>query len=204
MASHHLKTNIHLPIPRVELHLFGEWEKSQKLTDGMANSIRVGYEKGLTKFSKRFLESIKRHIATGIAPKGVRWPPLSLSSYKPTKQDYPDRHLYYMTGLYYRSVGIFPYKNRMYIGLPANSRYSSGATLIKVAKWLEYGTGAFGNHSSTYESDGNNSGIPARPLWRPTFAEYGGNKKVKRVIMTAIRSQLIQDHGLNNSQIRMV
>lgn len=203
MPSHHLKTNIHIPVPQVEIHLEGDWVKALDLTGGLAYSIREGYERGISDFSKRFLASIKKHIATGTPPKGVRWEPLSPASYKSTKSEYPDRHLYYMTGLYYRSVGIFSYKNRMYIGLPANTRYQNGATLIQVAKWLEFGTGEFGNHRDGYESEGNNPGIPARPLWRPTFQEMGGNKKLRAKIITSIRSQLIKNHGLTNSQIRV-
>lgn len=190
------QTNIPIPqIPKINVKLFGEWTKAEGLLNGMPESIKEGYDKGVSVFSKRVLTIVKRCIRTGTPPKGVWWQPLSDESILKWKNKYPEHHLYYLTGLYFRSVGTYQYKNKTYIGLPSNHRRTvGGGTLVEVARWLEFGTQA---------GDGRGNGIPARPLWAPSFAEAGGKNGVARELLKQIRRKLIRNHGLRANQVKI-
>lgn len=188
------KTNITIPqLPGIELHLYGNWEKVQYLTDNIQKSIQKGYDKGSSKFSKKVINKVRSALQSGRPPSGsgVHWPPLSKSYNDRVKKEYPGHSIYNLTGNYLRSVGIYSYKNRTIIGLPYNHKPSnkrSRITLIQVALVLEYG-----NRKGT---------IPARPLWKPTLTSVGGIKQLKKEIMWGIRSQLYLDFGINPSQVR--
>lgn len=193
MASN--KTNITLPrMPTVEVHMNGEWVKVDNLVNGMDVSVLKGYNNGTDKFSKLIINKVRSAIRSGRPPSGsgIKWPPLSKKYIDRFNSKYPGHHIYYLSGLYSRSIGIYKYKNRSIIGLPYNSRPGSKSktiTLVQIAIILEYGS--------------RDDSIPARPLWKPSLKSVGGISRLKKEILTSIRSQLSKDFGLTNSQIRI-
>lgn len=192
MASN--KTNITLPqLPNIELHITGDWVKVMDLTSGIGQSIQKGYNKGISKFSTLVVNKVKNAIRSGRPPSGsgVYWPPLSQSYIDRQKSKYPGHHIYSLTGLYERSIGIYKYKNRTILGLPYRNKpgnQRATITLNQVAIILEYGS-----------RDGS---IPPRPLWKPSLKSVGGIKRIKKEVMHGIRSQLYRDFGINPKQIR--
>ena len=195
-------TNIRLPNSsdlKIQVKMYGEWTKALNLFSGMDLSVKKGYDKGISVFSKRILTIVKRCIRTGNPPKGIHWEPLSDYSILKWKNRYPEHHLYRLSGLYLRSIGVYQYKKTTYVGLPSNHRKTvGGGTLIEVARWLEFGTEGVGS------GRGNNGGIPARPLWKPSYAQAGGKPGVARELIKRIRQQLIRDYGLRANQVKMV
>lgn len=174
-------------MPQIELHLEGNWVGVQRLTAGLPESIKKGYENGSEKFSKLLINIVKRAIRSGRPPQGsgVHWEPLSDN----TISRWGDHGIYDLKGVYSRSIGIHKYKSRTFIGIPIGSRPSnprSGITLNQVAIILEYGSDR----------------IPARPLWAPSLKSVGGMGKLKKEIMHGIRTQLYKDFGINPKQIR--
>lgn len=192
MASN--KVNITIPqLPNIELHITGEWEKAINLTDNISDSIKIGYDRGTSKFSTLVLNIVRRSLLSGRPPSGggVYWQPLSESYISKWNSKYPGHSIYNLTGTYRRSIGIHRYKNRTLIGLPYKSKPGnkrSRLTLVQVAIILEYGS-----------RDGT---IPDRPLWKPSLNSVGGIKRLKKEIMHGIRSQLYRDFGINPKQIR--
>lgn len=186
------KTNITIPqIPNIEIRLEGDWQKAMYLTDNIQYSIKKGYDKGSSYFSKLVLNKVRNAIKSGRPPSGsgVKWQPLSDSYKKRRDSELPGHSIYFLTGLYLRSIGIYNYKSRTIIGLPyihKPSNEKSRLTLIQVAIILEYG----------------NDSIPSRPLWKPSLKSAGGINRLKKEIMHSIRSQLYHDFGINPKQIR--
>lgn len=184
MASN--KVNISLPsAPNVELHIEGDWVKAERVIDGIDKSISKGYNKAIERCSKAIILLVKNAMRSGTPPRGsgTSWPALSPSYIHNT-----GRHpIYKHTGLYLKSIGVFKYKNRTVVGLPARvNRPGTSLTLNQIAIILEHG----------------NDDIPARPLWAPSFKAYGGNDKLKKEIIKEIRSQIFKDYGINANRIR--
>ena len=185
MASN--KVNLNLPMPQVEIRLEGNWVGLDRLSYGMAASIKKGYDNATEKYSNLLLKTVRRAIKSGQPPpnSGVYWQPLS----EETKKRWEDHKIYNLEGIYGKSIGIHRYKSRTFVGIPIASRPSnpnSKLTLNQVAIILEFG----------------NNRIPARPLWLPSVKSLGGKERLKKEIMQGIRSQLYKEYGINPKQIR--
>lgn len=183
------KVNINIPLPQIEIHLEGKWQKAISLGDGLKSSIQTGYNKGSLKFTRQLLSIVRTAIRSGTPPigSGVAWKPLSESTIKKHGQ----HGIYHLTGLYLRSLGIHKEKNRTYIGIPRGIKPSNTRakkTLNQIAIILEFGS-----------KSGN---IPSRPLWGPSYKSANKSGKLKKELMREIRSQIYKDHGINPKQIR--
>lgn len=183
---------VNLTLPNIadlnlQVKLEGDWRRLDVLSDELGPSIQQGYDIATNKFANHLLKIIKKSLHTGIPPfgSGVHWQPLAQSTIK----RYGPHNLFYLTGLYARSVGLYSYKSRVLVGLPINNRLSSqkNLTLNQLAKTLE-----FGSH------DGR---IPSRPLWGPAIKSVGGRTQLKRMILTEIRRKLNQ-HGIKANQVK--
>lgn len=183
------KVNITLPRIsdlQIEVKLEGDWVRVQHGIDNLSPDIQKGYDKAINTFSKRILTIVKRAMASGTPPpnSGVTWEPLSPATIK----RWGDHPIYYLTGLYYRSVGLFRYKSRTLVGLPISAKRASNKnlTLNQLAKILEFG----------------NEHIPARPLWAPSLKAAGDTDKLKKEIIANIRSNLSKSFGIRPNQVR--
>ena len=185
------KVNVTLPSLsniNIELHLTGEWSRVQYGIDRLSPDIKDGYDKAIEAFSSNLLKIIKRAIISGSPPpnSGVTWEPLSPSTIK----RWGEHPIYYLTGLYYRSIGLYTYKSRTLVGLPIGVKLASNRniTLNQLAKILEFGT--------------RDERIPARPLWAPSVRAAGGTQKLKKQILANIRSNLGRSFGIRPNQVR--
>lgn len=177
----------------IKIKLHGNWTEAIHLVDSLGPSIQRGYDIAVKKFSRDLLKIIRFSIATGTPPKGsnINWQPHSPL----TTKKYGEHPIFYLTGLYYRSVGVFKYRGRTLIGLQSKQRSSSGGiTLIELANILEYGTKGFGGGM-------DDAGIPPRPLWNPALKAVGGKEKLRSLIIKNIRKQLY-DSGIKANQIK--
>lgn len=152
--------------------------KAEKFIGSMPHILTTAYEKGTLKFGNQLLRIIRRCLNNGMPPpgSGVSWPPHSAATVKALGE----HTLLKWTGQYSKSVGIFKQKHRTYIGLPPNvpkirKKGTSRRTLNQVAIMLEYGIGA---------------NLPPRPLWNPAYKSIGGDKALRKYIISEIRKQL--------------
>lgn len=177
----------------IKIKLYGNWTEAIHLVDSLGPSIQKGYDIAVKKFSRDLLKIIRFSIATGTPPKGsnINWQPHAPSTIK----RYGEHPIFYLTGLYHRSVGVYKYKGRTLIGLQSKQRSSSGGiTLIELANILEYGTKGFGGGM-------DDAGIPPRPLWNPALKAVGGKEKLRNLIIKNIRKQLY-DSGIKANQVK--
>lgn len=177
-------TNVYMPAPRVQIKLEGDWEKVTAGIDGLPKAIRQGYDSAVDSFSKKLIALIRDAIYSG-GPEGTYWAPLSPETIKTyAKKGLTDTSPWLRTGILSRSLGVYNYGDRVYIGLPSNAPYpdslrgeDSGLTFIQLVRLLETGS--------------TKRNIPGRPLFKPSLETAGGRRKLKANIIQEIRRKLI-------------
>lgn len=183
------RVNIGIPTPpNIQVNLVGDWEKVQYLLSNLDNSIKKGYDNGIDNISRKLLSIIRTAIISGQPPEnsGVTWEPLSPTTLKRR----PNEELYYLTGLFYRSIGLYKYKSRTLVGLAINNkRPNSNLTLNQLALILEYGS--------------ETKHIPARPLFKPSLKSFGGTKKISEILIRAIKASIVKETGISSRAIKI-
>lgn len=174
------RSSVNIPLPMPIIKLVGNWEKTVNDISILPKAIQKGYDNGTVKFGNKLLRVVKKAITSHQPPPGggVTWKPLSRKS--------KGGGIYYNTGQYFRSIGIYSYRGRVLVGMPNNTKHKNGLTLNQLAIILEYGNG----------------NIPARPLWRPSLKASGGTKELKRILLKEIRHSIISMTGISSNQIK--
>lgn len=168
--------------PKVEL--IGDWDKVQRALVNLPTAINVGSKLGKTAALKRLEADIKRNIKADGGSLG--WKELSKRTLVNKKDSKHPNSILRMTGLYYRSIMIWEDNmlGTTYLGVKPRTYYprkgASGPTVFEVASIMERGSDK----------------IPARPLWRPTFKNFGGGTRIKGYIIWHVRQQILLQCGL--------
>lgn len=151
-----------------QIELFGDWDKALALFNNLPELISVGAHAGKLAAAKKIQTLVKKNIKKG-GPTNTHWQELS-ASYQKSKASRggdPNKKWFFQ-GTYYRSIKVIDKGNTVYVGVPARQRSrvnkNKPLTLGQVAVILERGSAA--------------RNIPARPLWKPTYREFGGNQRV--------------------------
>lgn len=176
-----LRRKIPTLTPKVEL--FGDWDKTHRVFAQLPLAIKVGAELGENAALNELKKLIKQNIRTNGGSLG--WKALSSRTLKNKSGSKYPTSILRMTGLYYRSITITKTANgTKYLGVPSRTYYpnkgASGPTLLQVATIHEYGSDK----------------IPARPLWKPTFKQFGGNARIKGYLIWHIRNQIMIQCGV--------
>lgn len=173
-----------IPNYQPSIELFGDWDKTKSLLNGIESSIAIGSALGQKSASEKLLKLIKKNIRENGGSLG--WPPVSRNyASKKSKMGYDPNNLLVLTGLYYRSINIWNNGFTYYVGVKKNiynHRTKGKVTVAQIATILEYGSVV--------------RRIKARPLWRPTFKQFGGSARIKSIIVWHIRNQILIKHGV--------
>lgn len=163
--------------PKVEL--FGDWDKVNFLLETIDTTIKVGAILGQKSAAEKILVIVKKNIRENGGSLG--WAPLSekYKEYKIKKGYNPDSILR-MTGLYYKSITKWSNGMNYFVGVKRSTRYTKrkgkNLTVTQVATILEHGSSILN--------------IPARPLWGPSYKQFGGNARLKSLMIWHIRNQI--------------
>lgn len=167
-------TNIYFPAPQVKIMLEGNWQKVTTAVSGIGSAIQRGYDRAVSRYARNLLQIIKGAIQSGNPPNSV-WEPHSDSTMRTYKSHgWVVGQPYYRTGVFYRSLSLYEYRGRTYVGLPSGIRTENGLTLVQLARLLESGSDK----------------IPARPLFAPSFQAAGGTTELRKQILKSIRQEL--------------
>lgn len=169
-----------------EVELIGDWNKAINLMYQLPLLIKEGSLKGQIAAAKQFRRIVRRHIRNNGSSLG--WVPLK-ESYKKKKgrAGFPVNRIYYASGSYYNNIKVWSKDGQTFIGVKARTKSlstKSSLTLGQIARILEYGSDA--------------RGIPARPLWIPSFREFGGNKRIQGFITWHIRDTIFKRTGVKS------
>ncbi len=163
-----------------EIELFGDWNKALRMFDQLPVAVNTGYELGSVRVANDIRRIVRKNIKSN-GPPGVHWPALSLAYQQFKKRKGGDTNkMWNFKGTYYKNIKVIHKKGAIYVGVPAYKRgtvhKSKNLTLGQIANILERGSAE--------------SGIRARPLWKPSFKEFGGKPKTQKVIVRAIRDHV--------------
>ena len=169
--------------PQVEL--FGDWDKTKSLLNGIESTIAAGSILGQKAAADKLLKIVKKNIKENGG--SIGWPPVS-DKYARLKKSmgYDPSNLLVLTGLYYRNINVWNKGFTYYVGVNKNIRNTKTGgkiTLGQIATILEYGSVV--------------RKIKARPLWRPSFKQFGGSARIKALMVWHIRNLIRTRHGIS-------
>lgn len=168
----------------IRIEPFGDWLRTAALIADLPALIAAGSLKGQKSAADKLRALIRKNIKNQGVPGNPPWPQLS-SKYKKqkTSDGYNASQMLIRTGLYYRSIKTWTNGTSYYVGVKKGVRASNGKKTVGwVAHLLERGS-----HSRN---------IKPRPLWVPTFKEFGGNKRIKSTIVWHISSLIYAKYGV--------
>lgn len=168
--------------PKIELD--GDWMRTKHMLRTIDLTMAAGVKAGQLAAAKELRRVVRRNIRENGSRIG--WPPVSskYASYK-SSLGYDPTNLYEMTGLYYRSIEVWSSGTTYLVGLKANTRHPrKGArlTLAKIARVLESGSAV--------------RNIQPRPLWSPSFKQFGGTPRMKSFILWHIRDHIYKTYKI--------
>lgn len=181
-----LTTNIYFPTPQVRVMMEGDWQKVTSAVSNIGPAIQRGYDRAVNRYARKLLRVLKESIQNG-GPPGSIWEPQSDATMRTYKSHgWVVGQPYYRTGLFYRSLSMYEYRGRTYVGLPSGIRTENGLTLVQLARLLETG----------------NEKIPARPLFSPALQSVGGTSELRKQILKSIRQEL-SGLGFRANQVKL-
>lgn len=170
-------------VPSISLE--GDWDAAVKLIGyNLTPLVLLGARKGQIAAANKIKAMVKSNIRRGNAA-GTYWPDYSYQyGNKKARMDGGDKKWRY-TDTYYKSITVITRSTNVFVGVPRNAKgkvNENPLTLGAIANILERGSKA---HN-----------IAARPLWGPTFKQFGGKKRVAYHINFHIRKEIFLATGL--------
>lgn len=156
----------------------GRWNKALLLTRKLPASVTVGYVAGQRSIMGKFLRIVTGHLKRQDLP----WEDLDYH-YRRSKTQNNDKILIH-TGLYLRSITMIQKNNAVYVGvkkgIPHRNKKAGFNTQVHVvAAMHEHGGKVWGK-----------ANLPARPLWRPSYEELGGDAAIQKAVLQGVRASL--------------
>lgn len=161
----------------------GDWVGTGLLIADLNLLIAAGSKEGQKSAATKLMKLVRRNLKIGGAP-GKPFAPLK-KSYAEQKaaEGFDPNRILYRTGLYYRSIKVWAKGSKYYVGVKRGVKASgSNHTVGWVAHILERGSSV--------------QGIIARPLWVPTFKQFGGSKRIRAIIVWHIARLIYLRHGV--------
>lgn len=173
-----------LSLPAYRVELIGDWDKVESLLANLDKTVLIGAKAGQISASNKLIAIIKKNIRENGS--SIGWEPVS-DKYRKKKEarGYDPDNLLVMTGLYYRSISNWSTGLNHYVGIKKGVRHpkkngKKALTLSQIAMILEHGS--------------ITQNIKARPLWRPSYKQFGGNLRLKGLLVWHIRNQIYLRH----------
>lgn len=171
--------------PSVEL--IGDWDKLEMiLSTTLPLAVKLGAEAGRTSAANKIQALIKKNIRNN-GVRGTYWPEYSMR-YEERKARMGGNlsTFYRFTDAYYDNIKVIKKSSHIMVGLPQGVKgrvnTKNPLNLTDIAKILERG------------SEAHN--IAARPLWGPTFKEFGGKKRISYHMVFHIRQKILLLTGM--------
>ena len=172
-------------IPNIQL--IGDWDAAANFLKVLPMAVASGELAGRKAFAHKLVKAIRRNIRNGYVS-GVTWPEYSekYSKFK-SKHGGNTSRKWLFNKTYMNALTVLHNRNGVFAGVPPHARGTvhkgrRNRTLAKIAHTLEYGN--------------MNRNIQARPLWRPTFKQIGGNHRALTTVNWHIRKHIAIATGL--------
>lgn len=169
------------------IELLGDWDKASRLLSrDLPLAVAIGTEQGRISAAEKIQALLRANIRNN-GPKGIYWPAYSIKyeEKKSRKGGNIDNKLRW-TNTYYNSIKVIRDNKGIHVGIPKNIKSKvnkkNPLPIGRIAVILERGSYAMN--------------IPARPLWAPTFKEFGGKQRIAYHIVFHIRKNIYLLTGL--------
>lgn len=176
------------------IELLGNWGRVTKLLNGeLQSAVLLGTRQGQISSANKIVKLAKKNIRRN-GPPGTYWPRYSIG-YEKAKARMGGNidKKYRLTNTYYSNIRVIDKGAMIMAGLPSNVRGKANPkrkkTLIEIAHILEYGRAS--------------KNIAGRPLWRPTFREFGGKARVASHILFHIRVNVLALGAIKSNQFKI-
>lgn len=173
-----------------DIKLEGDWDKARALFGGQLQAaVLIGAKKGQLAAAKKIQALVRKNIRLQSAG-NARWPDHSEAYAKRKAAKGWGDQKWKSTGQYYRNIKVMDRGTNVFVGVPRGAKgkvHEDALNLTEIANILERGSAA------------NN--IKARPLWRPSFREFGGKTRVAYHINYHIRQEIFLATGLRNLKL---
>ncbi len=148
----------------IDIKFIGDWKITSRALRNLPQMVQSAGTWGQRKAAEKLVSIVKGHINN----QDLGWAPRSVLS------NSGDSRILVDDGDYYASIKAWKSGGNYFAGVPKNSVNEKGIPIIEYALTHEHGF----------------KGIPARPLWGPSFDEIGGKKGIQGIIKLAISNKL--------------
>lgn len=158
----------------IEVFLDGDWNKANITLDQLKVQLLAGALEGQESAANKFRTLIRRNMRSA---RTMGFAPLSKKTIALKAKKGHDLSMFMASHTYYNSIQVIRRGNTIRVGIkPWTKNPYSKMTVAQIAVILEYGSQA--------------RGIPARPLWRNSWRDFGGPSKVRSIMAWHIHKRL--------------
>lgn len=158
----------------IEVILDGDWNKLKLTLDQLRAQILQASLEGQNSAAEKFRTLLRRNMRSA---QTMGFAPLSPKTIDLKSKRGHDLSMFMASHTYYNSIEVIRRGNTIRVGIkPWTRNPYSKMTVAQIAVVLEYGSQA--------------RGIPARPLWRQTWKQFGGPSRVRSIMAWHIHKRL--------------
>lgn len=148
----------------LDIQFDGNWLGVDVAFKSLPEAVRSSATWGQRKAAELLVKKVKNHINR----QDLGWAPRSVKTHSGDPRTLVDEEAYYS------AIRAWKTGNSYNAGVSANAYSARGISIAYYALLQELGTGD----------------IPRRPLWEPSFREIGGNKGIKKIVVTSIYDKI--------------
>jgi hypothetical protein len=164
----------------------GDWVSAKELLETAPAKVKKAVRLGQIQFAKLYKEALVSNIDSNGS--GLGWAAVSpgYAAFKSGKGQSPTS-LYDFYGYLKRNIKVHTFmgSDRVEIGIKKGVRNSMNKGSLDVSQY-----------AAVLEMGSTIRNIQARPLFRPTFKQIGGQTKIKALILLNITNTLKIKHGI--------
>lgn len=170
------KLSVQTGSPRLEIALFGDWDKAIRMLNGLGPKIKKSSIAAQLKVCKEIQRRVKAHIRA----QDLGWAPLSETYGRRKREAGLGSKTLFAYGTYYNAIDVWQKGNQhfVYVGVKKGiyTRDLRGRRtkmdVATIAALHELGSG---------------KKLPRRPLWNPTIKEIGGTRGIKSMYLKSLK-----------------
>ena len=163
----------------INYQIVGSWKEANYLLNN-PEYFKQCLNKGLRSYCHVYRKEVIKNLKTGGA--SLAWEPLKDSSYKKFKgKNSVNSSLLRFTDLYLNSIKLIKSGGNWTVGVEKG---------IPNLQMESLGRGGLEVHEYAGVLERGYEGIPARPLWGPTYVNMGGPTTIRKFVAQAFRDKL--------------
>jgi hypothetical protein len=148
----------------IEIKMIGDWRGAKRGLQELPFMVKSSALWGQRKAAERLVKIVKAHINN----QDLGWAPRSANTSSNDPRTLVDNEDYYKNIKAWRKNELY------YAGVPRDKYNGKGVRISDYATIHEHGA----------------KGLPARPLWAPSFQEVGGAKGIRAIIVDSIYAKV--------------